>query len=82
MFDLGDFDFLDKVYQKGMPIRFYNSKDYLVMNPCNEIYMREQLHMPEKLWSMACDLAESEGPVFQLLPVGITLSDVVRLHDG
>ncbi len=66
MFDLGDFDFLDKVYQKGMPIRFYNSKDYLVMNPCNEIYMREQLHMPEKLWSMACDLAESEGPVFQL----------------
>lgn len=64
MFDLEDFEFLNKVYETGMPIRFYNSKDYLVMNPCDEIYMREQLHMPEKLWTMACDLAESNNPVF------------------
>ena len=64
MFDIDEFEFLDKVHKKGMPIRFYNSKDYLVMNPCDDIYMKEQLHMPEKLWTMACDMAESDVPVF------------------
>ncbi len=64
MFDIGEFEFLNKAVQSGMPVRFYNSKDYLVMNPCDEIYMKEQLHMPEKLWTMACDLAESGEPVF------------------
>lgn len=34
------------------------------MNPCSEIYMKEQLHMPEKLWTMACDIAESDEPTF------------------
>lgn len=64
MFDIDEFEFLDKAHKKGMPIRFYNSKDYLVMNPCDDIYMKEQLHMPEKLWTMACDMAESDVPVF------------------
>lgn len=64
MFDIPEFAFLEKVKKKGLPIRFYNSKDYLVMNPCPEIYMKEQLHMPEKLWTMACDMAESNEPVF------------------
>lgn len=64
MFDINEFEFLQQIHSKGMPIRFYNSKDYLVMNPCDEIYMKEQLHMPEKLWTMACDIAESEEPTF------------------
>ena len=64
MFDIEEFEFLYEVHKKGMPVRFYNSKDYLVMNPCSDIYMKEQLHMPEKLWTMACDIAESERPTF------------------
>lgn len=64
MFDIKEFEFLNEIHKKGMPIRFYNSKDYLVMNPCSEIYMKEQLHMPEKLWTMACDIAESDEPTF------------------
>lgn len=64
MFDIEEFEFLEKIYKSGMPIRFYNSKDYLVMNPCDEIYMKEQLHMPEKLWAMACDMAESNEAIF------------------
>jgi hypothetical protein len=64
MFDINEFAFLEKAYKKGMQVRFYNSKDYLVMNPCHEIYMKEQLHMPEKLWAMACDIAASKGPSF------------------
>lgn len=64
MFNIEEFEFLDEIHKKGMPIRFYNSKDYLVMNPCKEIYMKEQLHMPEKLWTMACDIAESKEPSF------------------
>ena len=64
MFNMEEFEFLHEVYKKGMPIRFYNSRDYLVMNPCNGIYMKEQLHMPEKLWAMACDIAESSRPTF------------------
>lgn len=67
MFDIDEFEFLNDIYKKGMPIRFYNSKDYLVMNPCEEIYMKEQLHMPEKLWSVACDIAESEEPTFNFV---------------
>jgi len=66
MFDIEEFEFLQEIHKAGMPIRLYNSKDYLVMNPCSEIYMKEQLHMPEKLWTMACDMAESDGPVFHL----------------
>lgn len=64
MFNIDEFDFLNEIAKKGMPIRFYNSKDYLVMNPCDDIYMKEQLHMSEKLWTMACDIAESEMPTF------------------
>lgn len=64
MFNIDEFDFLNEIHKRGMPIRFYNSKDYLVMNPCDDIYMKEQLHMPEKLWTMACDIAESSVPAF------------------
>lgn len=64
MFGIEEFDFLNTIHKKGMPVRFYNSKDYLVMNPCDEIYMKEQLHMSEKLWTMACDIAESDVPTF------------------
>lgn len=67
MFDLDEFEFLNKIHAKGMPIRFYNSKDYLIMNPCEEVFMEEQLHMPEKLWTLACDMAESEGPTFNFV---------------
>lgn len=67
MFDIDEFEFLNDIYKKGVPIRFYNSKDYLVMNPCEEIYMKEQLHMPEKLWTVACDIAESEVPTFNFV---------------
>ncbi len=64
MFGLEEFELVNKAYKQGMPIRFYNSKDYLIMNPCDEIEMTEQLHMPEKLWTIACDIAESEKPSF------------------
>lgn len=67
MFDLDEFEFLNKIHAKGMPIRFYNSKDYLIMNPCDEVFMEEQLHMPEKLWTLACDMAESEKPTFNFV---------------
>ncbi|HBI61836.1 MAG TPA: hypothetical protein DDY31_11605 [Lachnospiraceae bacterium] len=64
MFDMEEFEFLDEIHKKGMPVRFYIAKDYMVMNPCEDIVMKEQLHMPEKLWTMACDMAESSAPAF------------------
>ena len=67
IFHIDEFEFLKKIYEKGMPIKFYNSKDYLVMNPCKEIQMKEQLHMPEKLWTLACDMAESSEPAFSFV---------------
>lgn len=64
MFDIGEFEFLDEIHKQGMPVRFYVAKDYLVMNSCEDIDMKEQLHMSEKLWTMACDMAESDRPAF------------------
>ncbi len=64
MFDMEEFEFLDEIHKQGMPVRFYVAKDYMVMNPCEDIDMKEQLHMTEKLWTMACDMAESESPAF------------------
>ena len=67
MFDIDEFAFLKRIKKQNMPIRFYNSKDYYIMNKSDDIYMKEQLHMPEKLWSAACDMAVTDGPVFNFL---------------
>lgn len=67
MFNIDEFEFLKQIKDKGMPIRFYNSKDYFIMNPCDDIYMKEQLHMPEKLWSAACDMAVTKEPTFNFI---------------
>lgn len=66
IFDLEEFDFLSKVYEAGIPIRLYISKDYEIMNPHPGIYTREQLHMPEKLWTIATDMAVADRPTLYL----------------
>lgn len=67
MFDFNEFELLEDIERKGMPINFYVSKDYLIMNPSEKIRSVEQLHMSEKLWTVLCDMADSHLPTFNFL---------------
>lgn len=64
IFDIEEFELLDRLHKQKMPIRFYVSEEYRIMNRHEDITMVEQLHMPEKLWTIACDLAVADKPTF------------------
>lgn len=67
MFHYEDFELLEDMRRQGRRIIFYTARDYLIMYPSEQIELKEQLHMTEKLWQAACDMAESKEPVFGFL---------------
>lgn len=67
LFEIQDFQLLQVALKMNMSIHFYVAKDYLIMQEDNRIHRSEHLHMSEKLWNMACDMAESAMPTFNFL---------------
>lgn len=67
MFDIEDFFLLQEMKQSGRKLTFYTAQDYYIMNPSEDYTIKEQIYMPEKLWNLACDMAESERPTFNFM---------------
>lgn len=67
MFKFKEFPLLGKMEAMGKRIIFYVAKDYYIMEPSERLERKEHLHMSEKLWSVACDMAESSQEVFGFL---------------
>lgn len=67
MFDYEEFDLLKYAVKENKDISFYVAKDYLIMNESCNIHRKEQLHMSEKLWTVLCDMAESDKDTFNFL---------------
>lgn len=67
MFSFEDFPILKKMKELGKKIIFYVAKDYYIMEASNELERKEHLHMTEKLWNVACDMAENDGETFAFL---------------
>lgn len=64
MFEFSEFPLLNDMYDSGKKIVFYVAKDYYIMEENEKIERKEHLHMSEKLWNVACDIAESDKPIF------------------
>lgn len=67
LFQIQDFQLLQEALKLDMSISFYVAKDYLIMQDDSKIQRSEHLHMSEKLWNVACDMAESEKPTFNFI---------------
>lgn len=67
MFDFEDFELLNAIRESGRKITFYTAQDYYIMNPSEKYEIKEHLHMSEKLWNVACDMAKSDKPVFNFV---------------
>ena len=67
MFQFDEFRLLSEMKKENKKIIFYVAKDYLIMEESPEIVRKEQLHMSEKLWSAACDIAENDKNIFGFL---------------
>lgn len=67
MFDFEEFPLLPAMKESGRAITFYTAQDYYIMNPSKHHKRKEALYMSEKLWQVACDMAESKQPTFNFL---------------
>ncbi len=67
MFPFGGFPLLGEMESMGKKVVFYVAKDYYIMKPSDRLVRREHLHMSEKLWNVACDMAESSQGFFGFL---------------
>ncbi|MCM1237388.1 MAG: hypothetical protein NC489_45565 [Ruminococcus flavefaciens] len=67
MFSFDEFPLLEMMKRAGKKILFYVAKDYYIMEDSEEIVRKEHLHMTEKLWNVACDMAESSREIFAFL---------------
>lgn len=67
MFSFDEFPILKKMKELGKKIIFYIAKDYYIMEASEDIERKEHLHMTEKLWNVACDLADSNEDIFAFL---------------
>lgn len=67
MFEFEEFPLLLEMKKSGREITFYTAQDYYILNPSEHHKRKELLYMPEKLWQVACDMAESKQPTFNFL---------------
>jgi hypothetical protein len=67
MFTFEDFPLLGEMEAMGKKVVFYVAGDYYIMEPSGRLERKEHLHMSEKLWCVACDMAESSQAVFGFL---------------
>lgn len=67
MFCRDEIEMLKAASDTGRDIIFYAAQDYRIMEESESIEMKEHIHMSEKLWYAACDIAEHENPVFGYL---------------
>ena len=67
MFSFDEFPILQKMKEMGKRIIFYVAKDYYIMEDSRDLERKEHLHMSEKLWNAACDMADSGQEIFGFL---------------
>ena len=68
IFNLEDFECLSKIYNdKIMDIKFYTDVSYHVMNNHQGIKNTDLVHMTEKLWRVASDIACSPKKTFNFI---------------
>ena len=67
MFSFEEFPILRKMKGMGKKIIFYVAKDYYIMEGSGGLERKEHLHMSEKLWNAACDMAGSGQEIFGFL---------------
>lgn len=67
MFSFNEFPILQKMKEIEKKIIFYVAKDYYIMEDSGKLERKEHLHMSEKLWNAACDMADSEQEIFGFL---------------
>jgi hypothetical protein len=59
MFEFEEFELLNIANSLNYEIRFYTSEGYPIIKPTSLIHFTPQVYMTEKLWTLACDMAES-----------------------
>lgn len=64
IFCLEECDLFQKAYEKGYDIRLYSSAEWRIFKEDKRIHYVDQIHMTDKLWTMACEMAEAQNPTF------------------
>jgi hypothetical protein len=67
MYDFDEFELLKVAETMDFDIRFYTSEGYSIIKETDKINFTTQVYMPEKLWSLACDMAVSEKKTFNFI---------------
>lgn len=61
---LDECDLLKKAYEKGYSIRLYSSAEWRIFKEDERIHYVDQIHLTDKLWTMACEMAETKEATF------------------
>lgn len=67
MHDLNEFKLLEKYVQKGYDVHFLVADCYRIIKNDDRIRVYDQLYMSQKLWTLACTLAESQNKTFNFV---------------
>lgn len=62
-----EFGIMNKAFEKGYKVNLYTSAEWRIIKEDERVNYINQIHLTDKLWKMACDVAESEKPVFSYL---------------
>lgn len=65
--EFDEFRLLSVAKEQGYDINFYISEGYPIARPTEEINFIKQVYVSEKLWSLACDMAESKNKTFNFI---------------
>lgn len=65
--DLEDFELLSEYRRKGYELNFMVSDCYKIIKDTNRINFNLQVYMAQKLWTLACQIAESQKPTFNFV---------------
>lgn len=65
--EFDEFRLLSVAKEQGYDINFFISEGYPIARPTDEINFIKQVYVSEKLWSLACHMAESKNKTFNFI---------------
>lgn len=64
---LDECELLSKAYNKGYDINLYSSAEWRIFKEDSRIRYVDQIHMTDKLWTLACDIASNSKRTFNYI---------------
>lgn len=64
---LDECELLSNAYEKGYDLNLYSSAEWRIFKEDSRIRYVDQIHMTDKLWTLACDMASNGKPTFNYM---------------